>query len=79
MEEDEAKAMSRDELAEILALVPDQWHLLFWFLAATGVRISEPSRSSGGTWRSMRLSPRQGPSCACEGAYGTAKEPLRPS
>jgi integrase len=41
MEEDEAKAMSRDELAEILALVPDQWHLFFWFLAATGVRISE--------------------------------------
>jgi len=41
MEDDEAKAMSRDELAEMLALVPEQWHLFFWFLAATGVRISE--------------------------------------
>jgi integrase len=37
----QAKAMSRDELAEMLALVPDQWRLFFWFLAATGVRISE--------------------------------------
>jgi integrase len=41
LEDDEAKAMSRDELAEMLALVPAQWHLFFWFLAATGVRISE--------------------------------------
>jgi hypothetical protein len=29
VEDDEAKAMSRDELAEILALVPPQWHLFF--------------------------------------------------
>lgn len=40
-EGDEAKAMSRDELAQMLAVVPEQWHLFFWFLAATGVRISE--------------------------------------
>lgn len=40
--------MRRDELAEMLALVPQQSHLFFWFLAATGVRISEPSRSNSG-------------------------------
>jgi hypothetical protein len=36
LEDDEAKAMSRDELAEMLALVPEQWHLFFWFLARNG-------------------------------------------
>jgi integrase len=25
----------------MLAVVPDDWHLFFWLLAATGVRISE--------------------------------------
>lgn len=50
--EEEAKAMSRDELAEILALVPDQWHLLFWFLAATGVPISEAIALQ---WRHLAL------------------------
>jgi integrase len=52
MEDDEAKAMSRDELAEMLALVPDQWHLFFWFLAATGVRISEAVALQ---WRHLAL------------------------
>jgi integrase len=52
MEDDEAKAMSRDELAEMLALVPAQWHLFFWFLAATGVRISEAIALQ---WRHLAL------------------------
>jgi integrase len=33
--------MSRDELALLLELLPDRWRLFFWFLAATGLRISE--------------------------------------
>ena len=44
--------MSRDELAEMLALVPDQWHLFFWFLVATGVRISEVVALQ---WRHLEL------------------------
>src|ERR1700722_1258686 len=52
MEDDEAKAMSRNELAEMLALVPAQWHLFFWFLAATGVRISEAIALQ---WRHLEL------------------------
>jgi integrase len=52
MEDDEAKAMSRDELAEMLALVPEQWHLFFWFLAATGIRISEAVALQ---WRHLAL------------------------
>jgi integrase len=52
MEDGEAKAMSRDELAAMLALVPAQWHLFFWFLAATGVRISEAIALQ---WRHLAL------------------------
>lgn len=48
----DAKAMSRDELAEMLALVPEQWHLFFWFVAATGVRISEAIALQ---WRHLAL------------------------
>jgi integrase len=52
LEDDEAKAMSRDELAEILALVPEQWHPFFWFPVATGVRISEAIALQ---WRHLEL------------------------
>ena len=52
MEDDEAKAMSRDELAEMLVLVTEQWHPFFWFLAATGVRISEAIALQ---WRHLAL------------------------
>ena len=52
VEDDEAKAMSRDELAEMLAMVPEQWHLFFWFLAATGVSISEAIALQ---WRHLAL------------------------
>jgi integrase len=54
MEDEEAKAMSRDELAEMLAVVPDDWHLFFWLLAATGVRISEAIALQ---WRHLTLDP----------------------
>jgi integrase len=40
-EGEEVRAMSRDELATLLALLPERWRLLFAFLAATGLRISE--------------------------------------
>ncbi len=41
VEDEEAKAMGRDELARLLTLLPERWRLFFWFLAATGLRISE--------------------------------------
>jgi integrase len=37
----EAKAMTRAELARLLAAMPDRWRLLFELLAKTGLRISE--------------------------------------
>ncbi|MHB8234317.1 MAG: tyrosine-type recombinase/integrase [Solirubrobacteraceae bacterium] len=40
-EQDEARAMSGDELATLLALVPDRHRPMCRFLAATGLRISE--------------------------------------
>ncbi len=39
--EDEIRAMSRAQLATLLGLLPDEWRLLFRFLASTGLRISE--------------------------------------
>ena len=41
LEDDEVKAMSRDELSKLLASFPEPWRLFFWFLAVTGLRISE--------------------------------------
>jgi integrase len=40
-EEEVAKAMTRAELARVLAEVPDDWRLFFELLAKTGLRISE--------------------------------------
>jgi integrase len=40
-EEPEAKAMSRAELASLMAEIPENWVLLFELLAKTGLRISE--------------------------------------
>lgn len=40
-EEPEVKAMTRAELARVLAALPDRWRLLFELLAHTGLRISE--------------------------------------
>jgi integrase len=44
--------MSRDELATVLALVPDRHKLLFQLLAATGLRISEAIALP---WRHLQL------------------------
>lgn len=53
LEEDEqAKALTRAELAVLLAAVPDDWRLFFEFLAHTGLRISE---AVGLTWRYLDL------------------------
>jgi integrase len=41
MEDEEVKVMSREELSTLLDVFPDRWRLFFWFLAATGLRISE--------------------------------------
>ena len=40
-EEDDVKVLKRDELAMVLALVSERWSLFHWFLASTGLRISE--------------------------------------
>jgi integrase len=50
--EDEVRAMSREELATLLALAPERWRVLFWFLAATGLRISEAIALQ---WRHLEL------------------------
>jgi integrase len=51
-EEEEVRSMSREELATLLALFPERWRLFFWFLAATGVRISEAVALQ---WRHVEL------------------------
>ena len=40
-DEGEAKAMSDDELARLIAALPELWRLLFEFLAESGLRIGE--------------------------------------
>ena len=40
-EHPEAKAITRAELARVLAAIPERWLLLFELLAKTGLRISE--------------------------------------
>ena len=39
--EDEVRAMSRGELENLLALLPEDWRLFFRFLGSTGLRVSE--------------------------------------
>jgi integrase len=51
-EEQEVKAMSRDELATLLALLPERWTPFFTFLASTGLRISEAIALE---WRHLEL------------------------
>lgn len=51
-EAEEVKALKRDELAMLLAVLPDRWRLFFRFLAATGLRISEAIALQ---WRHMEL------------------------
>jgi len=52
VEDDTAKALTRAELAVLLAAVPDEWRLFFEFLTHTGLRISE---AAGLTWRHVDL------------------------
>jgi integrase len=51
-EDQEVRAMSREELSTLLALFPDRWRAFFWFLAATGLRISEAIALQ---WRHLEL------------------------
>jgi integrase len=51
-EDEEVHAMSREELATFLDLCPEQWLVFFWFLAATGLRISEAVALQ---WRHLQL------------------------
>jgi integrase len=50
--EEQVRAMSREELSTLLALIPDRHRLLFRFLAATGLRISEAVALQ---WRHLQL------------------------
>ena len=50
--EDNAKALTRTELALVLAAVPKDWQLFIEFLAHTGLRISE---AIGLRWESVEL------------------------
>jgi integrase len=40
-EDEDVKALTPDEQSTLLALLPDRWRLFHWFLASTGLRISE--------------------------------------
>jgi integrase len=51
-EDEEVHSMSREELATFLDLCPEQWRVFFWFLAATGLRISEAVALQ---WRHLQL------------------------
>ena len=59
-ESEPAKAMTREQLARLLAAIPSQWRLLFELLAHTGLRISE---TLGLDWEDIVLGER--PGCAC--------------
>ena len=54
MEDDQVKAMSREELSTLLGHFPEKWRLFFWLLAATGLRISEAVALQ---WRHVELDP----------------------
>jgi integrase len=41
VEDEEVKAMSREELTTLLGQFPETWRVFFWLLAATGLQISE--------------------------------------
>jgi integrase len=51
-DDEQVKAMTRDELALMLSLVPAEWRIFFEFLAATGLRISEAIALE---WRHIEL------------------------
>lgn len=49
---------SRDQLAAILAMVPERYRLLFEVLVTTGLRSARPSPSSASTSSSTDRPPR---------------------
>ncbi len=51
-EGEEVRAMSREELATLLDLIPGDWQVFFRFLAATGLRVSEALALQ---WRHLEL------------------------
>jgi integrase len=51
-EEEQAKALTREELSILLGQLPDDWRLFFELLAHTGLRISE---AIGLTWQHVEL------------------------
>lgn len=52
VEHEDVRAMNAEELATVLAVLPDRWRVFFWFLAATGLRISEAIALQ---WRHLEL------------------------
>jgi integrase len=52
MEDEEVRVMNEEELRALLKQFPEQWRLFFWFLAATGLRISEAIAVQ---WRHLQL------------------------
>lgn len=61
MDDDHAKALTREELRRFLAAIPDDdWRLFFEFLVHTGLRISE---AVGLRWEHVDLGMR--PECSC--------------
>jgi integrase len=50
--EDEVRAMTREQLSTVLSLVHEHWRTFFWFLAATGLRVSEGIALQ---WRHLEL------------------------
>jgi integrase len=65
--EERAKALTRVELALLLAAMPAGWRLFFEFLTHTGLRISE---AIGLTWTHLDLGTRRG--CGCASSSTTA-------
>jgi integrase len=51
-EDGEVRAMNREELTTLLSLAPERSRVLLWFLAATGLRISEAIALQ---WRHLEL------------------------
>jgi integrase len=52
VEHEDVRVMTDKQLATLLALLPDAHRVFFWFLAATGLRISE---AVGLQWRHLQL------------------------
>jgi hypothetical protein len=53
--DERAKALTRNELGRLLEALPDEWRLLFEFLAHTGLRVSE---AAGLTWGDVEFGER---------------------